>query len=267
MALIKCTNCGKDISDKATVCPQCGTAVIKSEMTTDKNVWKCEDCGTENSIENETCVNCGCPKTIEDSPQKVEIAAISVPKIKPKEKTKKYMIISIIAIFSIIVGFIGLKNSSEEKYLTNLKSAYDTMLIGAAEAEEAASLIRRVWYNAIFEINDAETDKYTRDNSYDGFVDDFNDALSKLFSDSEFKAKLLIIETNQEDVAKLMKELQDPPEKYLEAYQATKEFYAAYTTLTNLAINPSGNIYTYTSNFNNADDEALKCLNNLKMLF
>ena len=50
-------------------------------------------------------------------------------------------------------------------------------------------------------------------------------------------------------------------------FQATKEFYAAYTTLTNLAINPSGNYQTYISNFNNADDEAVKCLNNLKMFF
>lgn len=27
MALIKCTECGKEISDKATVCPNCGCPV------------------------------------------------------------------------------------------------------------------------------------------------------------------------------------------------------------------------------------------------
>lgn len=37
MALIKCTECGEMISDKATVCPHCGAPIEK--MT------KCEDCG------------------------------------------------------------------------------------------------------------------------------------------------------------------------------------------------------------------------------
>lgn len=53
MALIKCTECGEMISDKATVCPHCGAPIEK--MT------KCEDCGAEYSADAEMCPNCGCP--------------------------------------------------------------------------------------------------------------------------------------------------------------------------------------------------------------
>ena len=53
MALIKCTECGEMISDKATVCPHCRAPIEK--MT------KCEDCGAEYSADAEMCPNCGCP--------------------------------------------------------------------------------------------------------------------------------------------------------------------------------------------------------------
>ena len=59
MALIKCTECGEMISDKATVCPHCGAPIEK--MT------KCEDCGAEYSADAEMCPNCGCPNPSKES--------------------------------------------------------------------------------------------------------------------------------------------------------------------------------------------------------
>lgn len=53
MALIKCTKCGADISDKAAACPNCGAPVIK--------LMKCSECGTELPIGATECPNCGCP--------------------------------------------------------------------------------------------------------------------------------------------------------------------------------------------------------------
>lgn len=53
MALIKCTECGEMISDKATACPHCGAPIEK--------MIKCEDCGAEYSADAEMCPNCGCP--------------------------------------------------------------------------------------------------------------------------------------------------------------------------------------------------------------
>ncbi len=53
MALIKCTECGEMISDKATTCPHCGAPIEK--------MIKCEDCGAEYSADAEMCPQCGCP--------------------------------------------------------------------------------------------------------------------------------------------------------------------------------------------------------------
>ena len=52
MALIKCKECGKEISDKAEMCPNCGCPI---EL---KKIFACEKCGTivdDNAI---FCPNC-----------------------------------------------------------------------------------------------------------------------------------------------------------------------------------------------------------------
>lgn len=53
MALIKCSECGKEISDKAKTCPNCGNAVT--------TYVKCSDCGEKFVSSDLSCSNCGCP--------------------------------------------------------------------------------------------------------------------------------------------------------------------------------------------------------------
>lgn len=50
MALIKCTECGKEISDKAASCPNCG-AVVKKKF--------CQHCGAQIDSDCVVCPNCG----------------------------------------------------------------------------------------------------------------------------------------------------------------------------------------------------------------
>ena len=57
MALIKCPECGREISDKAPTCPGCGFAPA--------SVRKCEECGEVILPGVAACPNCGCP--IEDA--------------------------------------------------------------------------------------------------------------------------------------------------------------------------------------------------------
>lgn len=56
MALIKCEECGKMISDKAQKCPQCGCPVTKQD---EKII--CPECGCEVSKNDTKCTNCGYP--------------------------------------------------------------------------------------------------------------------------------------------------------------------------------------------------------------
>lgn len=73
-----------------------------------------------------------------------------------------------------------------------------------------------MWYNAIYEERNSETDQYTMKNGK--FVDDFNDALSELFADKNFSNSISEIKTNQSEIANLMKQLKEPPNEKMKLY-------------------------------------------------
>ena len=55
MALIKCSECGKEISDKSKTCIHCGCPVEKELI--------CNECGKKLDIKEKVCKNCGCKIT------------------------------------------------------------------------------------------------------------------------------------------------------------------------------------------------------------
>ena len=68
MALIKCPNCGTDVSEKAKQCPNCGET-----LQTQKVEKVCEECGYELDDNTTICPKCGCP----------------VPESEEQKKTRK----------------------------------------------------------------------------------------------------------------------------------------------------------------------------------
>lgn len=271
MAMITCPNCGEQISDKAKTCVHCGTVLIPEEKK------YCADCGAELEEGATICPNCGCPvedKSAEEAaPQQVEVTGVRMTK-----KSKKIIaIVAIIAVIVAIVSVVGVQvykkqaaekaaaeaQQASEEYASNLNLAVISMLSGASDAETCGNLIKSVWYNAIYEERDDSTDEYTRPNGY--FVSDFNDALSNLFSDSSFASDISDIESNQDTVQDLMKNLKNPPEEYEDAYEAVNDMYDAYIAFTNLVTSPSGSLQTYSSNFNDADSEMLNTYNSAKV--
>ena len=53
MALIKCKECGREISNKASACPNCGNPIERGLV--------CNECGTTINETDEVCPNCGNP--------------------------------------------------------------------------------------------------------------------------------------------------------------------------------------------------------------
>lgn len=269
MAMIKCPNCMEDISEKAKKCVHCGCELVEET----KKI--CSECGEELEKDAAECSKCGCPvENVEgenhNSPQQVEVTGV---KIKP-HISKKVIIIAIVAIVAIIAAIFGTKYIQEKKaieeaenYGKKLETLTYTMLNGAVDAESCGNLTKSVWYNCIYEEYDSTTDKYTRKNGWGSFYDDFNDALKNLFSDSSFKKKLESIEENQTQVNSLMKEMKNPPEEWSDAYEDLEEYYDAYLELTNLALNPTGSLSTFSSNFNSADTNVSNLYNKMKMYF
>ena len=257
MAMIQCPNCGKQISDKALKCLYCGHELITKE----KKI--CAECGAELAEDAIECPICGCPVNVEAAnPQQVEVTGVKFSK-KSKKILISGMAIAIIAAIAIIGIFKLNKQNAAKSYGENLEVITYTMLSGASDAESCGNLIKQVWYNAIYEERDSETDPYTRPNGY--FVSDFNEALQNLFSDASFVAQIDSIEDNQATVQSLMKEMRNPPDEYEEAYDALSELYDAYINLTNLVTSPSGSLQTFSTNFNDADSETVNCYNAMSL--
>ena len=56
MALIKCSECGQSVSDKASICPHCGNPLTPKVF--------CDECGNELSPNDRICPKCGCPAPV-----------------------------------------------------------------------------------------------------------------------------------------------------------------------------------------------------------
>ena len=267
MATVECPNCGEQVSDKAKKCVHCGAVLIPEEKR------YCQECGAELDVEADVCPKCGCPveneKGSEAVPQQVEVTGVKIAKKSKQIIAITAVVLAIVALIVVAVVQGQKKKEAEEatkrieEYSANLEFVTYSMLSGAGDAETCGNLIKKVWYNAIYEERDNSTDKYTRPNGY--FVSDFNDALQNLYSDSNFSFQISGIQDNQDTVNSLMKKLKNPPDEYEDAYEAVTELYDAYLTLTNLVTDPSGSLQTFSSNFNDADSEAVKCFNGVKM--
>lgn len=251
MALISCPNCKNPVSDKAAVCPNCGYAGTGQSADT-QNKIKCEDCGNEFENNLVSCPVCGCPAPISG--------------VKENNKKRKIIVISVIAFVLLAVCAMGVnfvKQAALAEYSANMTKAAQTMLDGAAKSENVGNLVINVWNNAIYEKRDDKTDKYTMQNGK--FVDDFNDALEKLFADDELNKSISEIRDYQNNVANLMKALKNPPKKYEEAYSVLKNFYDNYVKLTNSAANPTGSLKTFSKDFDQYDTDTVNAFENMKL--
>ncbi len=227
MALISCPECGKEISDKVKACPHCGYPLLEESQT--------------------------------EAPQKVEVTSV---KLGPKDpvKTKKaaiFLTVAIVIIAGIAAAAFGLKKHNEAvaraEYISNLSLARTTMLSGGADAEGLCNLTKSVWYNTIYKKSDSTTNQYTQTNGR--FNDDFNKSLKALYLDADTLKIIDEIEQNQVSVAAIMKELQNPPEDLYTCYTTIDAMYEIYQSFTKLAVSPSGNLQTFSENFNAYDND------------
>lgn len=249
MALIACPNCGKQISDRALKCPACGMELPKSTSL------QCEECGAELPEGATECPACGCPVSVPqaETPQRVSVANVELKKMSAK--TKRNILLGLAAVVVIVVAIMGIssatKSSSAKSYKKKLSTVVSSMYSSGLQAESACSLIHDVWYNTIYEKDDYTTNRYTKSGST--FNDDFNTSLLLLFMDSDFSSKTDRIKSSQTTIENQMKELQSPTEENKAAYTAVMSLYDSYIELSNMAINPSGNLSSFTSSFNTAD--------------
>lgn len=207
---------------------------------------KCNECGNSVSDTAKTCPSCG-SKIISDTLK------------KKNKKRKKILLITIISLIILsIAGFVTFKiieNNKINKYKENYEEILDKIISSTDKTEDCLILYRKVWYNTIFEEDDSETDQYTKD-SNGKFYDDFNDSLFGLYISEDYTKKINEIKNDSKiTIPTLLKELENPPKDWEDAYNTLEDLVDAYLSFADMAIDPSGNLTSFTEKYNELDDE------------
>lgn len=117
MSMIKCPECGQNISDEAPVCPKCGCKIAG-------NIVKCPECGCIYLKDHPNCPECGAPQPKEDF----------TPSEKDKKQTKAIWIIVLAILVIIAAGYFFWQNTShksaEEEAYEQCVNSTDTTVLG-----------------------------------------------------------------------------------------------------------------------------------------
>lgn len=210
-AIIKCPECGELLSKKDKVCPKCGY-VFKQR----KGKIVGAIIAVAIALLVAICVN--------NYNQQKKAEAEKQQKIEQQEKAKK--------------------EAEQLSYKNHFQRAFLLMWTGAYQAQESCGLIHDVWYDTIYNKDESSTRKYVSGHS------DFNDSLDALFKDSDFKKDISDLKDSQEEVREDMKYLTNPSDEWKQGYEAISNFYSDYITFTNMAIDPTGNLTSYTQDYN-----------------
>lgn len=229
---------------------------------------KCPECEREISDKVNSCPNCGYPMEVDNNEaQKVELSSVNIKVDKNKKSKILRGILSIISVFVIcIAGYSFIKLQSEksktEEYRNNITNLKVAMISSGSEAEELLNLTSKVWTNAIYENEDIETNQYTKPKGF--FVSNFNIALENLFNDGEIIQTVKNIKDGQMNVSEIIKKLNNPPEEYKSIYDTLMDMYTSYQSITDLAVNPKGNLQTFNNNKNEKIDKFMELYNKVE---
>ncbi|MGN0282793.1 MAG: zinc ribbon domain-containing protein [Prevotella sp.] len=137
MAIIKCPECGHQVSDKAATCPSCGVGIAGK-------IVRCPECGEIVFNDNVLCPKCHCP--LDQSPETVQTDAPTMGS-KPSnngktsikghvagEKGKKSMTPWIVAfVFALAIVFVALYFYKTTQ-VKNEQEAYENAMLSSEPA-------------------------------------------------------------------------------------------------------------------------------------
>lgn len=279
--MMKCPFCGSEIPANSKFCPECGKKLDNSPahaapsgVSTDapQNAApippQTTDAASAQNTDAASGQNASSHKkghVFGRSNRKVHKASASGK--KPHSKKKRIALISTLVVCALLViggvqsniAYQEQKKAEEaeqakQQYHDDMQKQAHYMLSECADAESCGNKIQKVWHNSIMKTHDAETDPFTLDDNGE-FYSDFNDALKKLFSNQAFATRITTLQTHQMDITSHIKDLNNPPDEYKDAYSHLTDFYNSYSKFVDLVTSPSGTYQTFTRDFSTYDSD------------
>ena len=127
----------------------------------------CSECGKESSDAAQSRPHCGHPIAQEPQPQDMS----PVPRKSKRSIIIAACVLALVAVVGIFVGVQQKQASDRTAYIASLNELRAQTIRGGSVAEKMCNLTKQVWYNTIYEERDSITDKYTRSGGvfYDDF--------------------------------------------------------------------------------------------------
>lgn len=192
------------------------------------------------------------------------------------KKLKPIISASIFIAIIILVSILAYQKSQatdKKEYEKELKSVVVEIITESAKAENMIATYSKVWRTNIemtldeqrlasaLGISTSEVRKYiTKPNysSYYAFKGDFNTAI-KLTNEYFIKTgKIELLENAKSEISTKMRQLNNPPEEYVKAYEIAFELYSFYEEYVALAITPSGSLLTFNQKANSLSSDIIK---------
>lgn len=127
MSIIKCPECGHQVSDQARTCPSCGIDIAGK-------ITRCPDCGEAIFKEQDHCPNCHCTinasaTTATPPPPRREAPASATPQPteKPRKRKRSWIALLVAFVIALIIVFLGIyffQRTQAENELRAYENAY-----------------------------------------------------------------------------------------------------------------------------------------------
>jgi len=253
MSLIKCSECGKEISDKAVTCPHCGSPVILMDTESQQD----EAGNTRSAYAGKTAMD----ELAEDTASDTGKDDLTMK----RKKIIKIAIVAIVGIAVLVVGIIMYQQYKEKQYIKNAYDYLESCRLTFNDSNSVTGMTEQIWYNCIWEKDNGKTDPYTK-KSDGSFYDDFNDALTKWFESDKYISKVKKINSNYSNAQTLYNELTNPPLNMKNTWSAIQSLNRRIVSFKNAAINPQGSYNQYSSQVNKIYNKASDAYDKLEGL-
>ena len=122
MAMIICTECGREISDKAKKCPNCGCPIQvakKKEKRTENAIIECPECHKAINADTVVCPYCGV--RLKNKLQQMKLSAKAIV------CNKKYMAVMFVLIMICLIGVFVFTKDEYSEYTKYIGKNYEKL--------------------------------------------------------------------------------------------------------------------------------------------